>query len=116
MKIIEGSKLCFPKKDGGMGLRDLYSFNLAMLAKQVWRLLDEQKSLCARVLQSKYYPSGDLLAAGSKKGASFTWQSIVAGIQTFKQGHMWRFGNGEKVNIWKGHWILSSPSRKILTP
>lgn len=60
-------KLCFPKKDGGMGFHDLHSFNLAILAKQVWRLIDEPESLCARVLRAKYYPSGDILKAGPKK-------------------------------------------------
>jgi hypothetical protein len=67
-------KLCYPKDEGGMGFRDFHSFNLAMLAKQVWRLIDEPDSLCARVLRSKYYPNGDILKAGSKNGSSFTWQ------------------------------------------
>lgn len=99
-----------------MGFRDLHSFNLAMLAKQVWRLIDEPESLCARVLRAKYYPSGDILKAGPKNGSSFTWQSLVAGIQTFRRGHIWRIGNGEKVNIWEDHWIPSSPTRQIITP
>jgi hypothetical protein len=77
-----------PKKEGGMGFRDLHTFNLAMLAKQSWRLLSSPDSLCARVLKEKYYPNVHLLKAGRKKGSSFTWQSIVQGLNTFKRGHI----------------------------
>jgi hypothetical protein len=103
--------MCFPKKEGGMGFRDLHSFNLAMLAKQVWRLIDEPNSLCAQVLRGKYYPSGDILKVGPKGGSSFTLQSIVAGIQTLKRGCIWRIGNGEAVQIWKDPWI---PTARIV--
>jgi hypothetical protein len=86
-----------------MGFRDLhYSFNLAMLAKQVWRLIDEPNSLCVQVLRAKYYLiSRDILQAGPKARSSFTWQSIVAWIQTFKRGCIWRVGNGDSTEIWK---------------
>jgi hypothetical protein len=108
-------KMCIPKNMGGMGFRDLHSFNLAMLAKQSWRLLSRPDSLCARVLKAKYYPNNCLLNAGPKSGSSFTWQSIVAGLQTFKRGHIWRIGSGKNVNIWEDHWIPSSPTRKVYT-
>ena len=108
-------KMCIPKKNGGMGFRDLESFNLAMLSKTCWRLLAEPESLCAQVLRAKYYPTGDLLNCELKKGSSYTWQSIWAGIQTFKKGHIWRVGDGEKINIWNDSWIPSSPNRRIMT-
>jgi hypothetical protein len=109
-------KMCIPKKKGGMGFRDLHCFNLAMLAKQSWRLLCEPDSLCAQILRAKYFPSGDILNAELKKGSSYTWQSIWAGLQTLKKGIIWRVGDGSDINIWDDPWISSSPSRKILTP
>jgi hypothetical protein len=109
-------KLCYPKNDGGMGFRDFHSFNLAMLAKQGWRLITDPESLCARVLRAKYYPNGDILKAGPKTGSSFTWQSILAGLTTLKRGLIWRVGTGEKINIWRDPWIPSSPSRTVIPP
>jgi hypothetical protein len=108
-------KLCYPKKEGGMGFRDFHSFNLAMLAKQVWRLINTLDSLRAQVLRSKYYPDGDILKVGPKAGSSFTWQSILAGMVTFKRGYIWRVGNREKINIYNDLWIPSSPDRKIIS-
>jgi hypothetical protein len=68
-------KMCMPKSSGGMGFRDIQSFNLAMLAKQVWRLLREPDSLCARVLRARYYPDGKLLNAKMKSGSGAKYLS-----------------------------------------
>jgi hypothetical protein len=87
-----------------------------MLAKQVWRLITDQDSFCATILCAKYYPHGDILKAGPKAGSSFTWQSIIARLSTFKRGYIWRVGNGEKINIYTDPWIPSSPDKCIITP
>jgi hypothetical protein len=107
--------MCVSKKQGGMGFRDLHCFNLAMLAKQYWRLIAEPDSLCAKVLRAKYFPSSDILNCQLKKGSSYTWQSIWAGIQPFKRGYMWRVGDGSQINIWDDPWVPCSPNRKIAT-
>jgi hypothetical protein len=60
------------RKEGGIYFRDFHSLNLAMLAKQVWRLVNEPDSLCAQVLR-EYYPHGDILKVGPKAGSSFKW-------------------------------------------
>ena len=43
-----------------MTLRYAIEIGASMLAKQCQRLIDNYESLCARVLRSKYYPSGDI--------------------------------------------------------
>ncbi|KAG2540904.1 hypothetical protein PVAP13_9NG588514 [Panicum virgatum] len=99
-----------------MGFRDFHCFNLAMLAKQVWRLFEDPDSLCARVLKAKYYPDGKLLQAKLKSGSSFTWQSILAGLECFKRGYIWRVGDDTQINIWEDRWIPGSHNLKVLTP
>ena len=55
--------MCYSKSKGGLGFRNLQGFNLAMLAKQAWRILTNPTSLIARVFKTCYFPSADILSA-----------------------------------------------------
>lgn len=98
MHWIGWEKLVSPKVGGGLGFRDLHSFNMAMLAKQAWRLLHNPTSLGARLLKAKYYPNSSVMKAEAKQGCSYTWRSICLGIQTLNEGIIWRVGGG-KISI-----------------
>jgi hypothetical protein len=56
------------KSIGGLGFRDLVSFNKALLAKQGWRLLQDPDSMVGKILKAKYFPNESFLEAklGSK--------------------------------------------------
>jgi hypothetical protein len=75
MHWVGWEKMNLPKEEGGLGFRDLHSFNLAMLARQCWRLIQSPESLCAQVLRAKYYPDGHLLNAKPMVGMSYVWRS-----------------------------------------
>ena len=70
-------KLNQPKKEGGMGFRNLSAFNEAMLAKQGWRLVIDNSSLLARSMKARYYSNSDFLATTLHGNPSFSWRSIV---------------------------------------
>ena len=51
-----------------------------------------------------------------KKGSSFTWQSILAGVNTLKNGYIWQVGNGQNIDIWEDAWTPNYANRMVITP
>ena len=73
LACLRWDKLCMPKEIGGMGFRDLRMFNLALLAKQGWRLQTNSSSLFARVFKAKYFPHCTFLEADLGRHPSYAW-------------------------------------------
>ena len=90
-------KLCAPKSCGGMTFKKLKEFNLALLAKQGWRLQQGHDSLVYKVLKAKYFPTCDFSQAVLGNNPSFTWRSIMFAQSLVKNGLWWRLGNGESI-------------------
>ncbi|TYH19513.1 hypothetical protein ES288_A05G357900v1, partial [Gossypium darwinii] len=102
--MMAWEKMCYPKGMGGIGFRDLQLFNLALLGRQVWKLMTHMDTLCFKVLSAKYFPNGDVFSYRQVDKASFTWSSIAAAAEAFKDGFGWQVGNGDMINIWADNW------------
>ena len=83
------NKLTDAKNKGGMGFRDLRAFNLAMLAKQGWRLMQEKESLFYKCFSARYFPRSHFLDAVESPNCSYVWRSIVAALPILKAGYCW---------------------------
>ncbi|KAK9938019.1 hypothetical protein M0R45_014780 [Rubus argutus] len=91
------------KLDGGLGFRDLLSFNLALLVKQCWRLIQDPCSFWARIVKARYFPFCDFASAMKGYYASWSWASLLEARDIILTGSMWQVGNGLSINIWKDH-------------
>ena len=109
-------KVVYSESCGGMGFRDLRSFNLALLAKQGWRLQQQSNSLFYQVFKSKYFPDTSFVQAQQGRNPSYVWQSILAAQPIFKHGMRWQVGNGENIYIWKDKWIPNPSTYQIISP
>jgi ribonuclease HI len=110
------SRMGLPKSRGGMGFRDLHSFNKALLAKQCWRLWKEEDSITAKIMKCKYYPRGSILEAQLGNKPSFIWRSILSSRSLIQDGLVWRIGDGSLVHIWGDKWLPSPSTYSIQSP
>jgi hypothetical protein len=55
---VKWMDVCKPKKDGGLGIRDLRLVNYSLLAKWRWKLLEEGEEVWKSVIKARYGESG----------------------------------------------------------
>lgn len=92
------------------------SFNEALLAKQVWRLLSFPDSLVAWILKAQYYPRGSVLEAiVGYNNPSYTWRSVVSAKWVIEGGSRWRVGDGMSISVWKDKWLARAPTFKVIS-
>ncbi|KAK5836255.1 hypothetical protein PVK06_012029 [Gossypium arboreum] len=102
--MMAWDRLCYPKGMGGIGFRNMHLFNIALLGRQVWRLLKFKDTSCFKVLSAKYFPEGDVLRPKYCDKPSFTWSSIVKASEALKDGFLWQIGDGNTIDIRRDQW------------
>lgn len=90
----------------GLGFKDLHFFNLALLAKQGWRInMQETDSLIHKVFMAKYFPPRVFLNVGLDKRPSFAYRCIWEAKNLLSQDCIERTGDGKTTKLWMDPWI-----------
>ncbi|XP_013617193.1 PREDICTED: uncharacterized mitochondrial protein AtMg00310-like [Brassica oleracea var. oleracea] len=108
---IAWDEICTPKDLGGLGFRDLHDFNIALLAKQLWRLIHYPDSLLARVLKGRYYRHTSPLDDHQSYSPSYGWRSIMAAKPLLTLGLRKTIGTGGDTRAWSEPWIPDTVAR-----
>jgi len=77
---IKWETVCLPKEKGGLGIKDINSFNLALPGKWKWNLFQNHSDLWARVLESKYGGWRNLAEASRDSNDSIWWRDLKLAI------------------------------------
>ena len=107
IRWLAWDRMCMSKNKGGLGFRDIYGFNLALLGKQCWSLIKRPNTLVTRVLKARYFLSCHLLEASRAGGVSYTWSGIWEAKEEMKKGLRWVLGDGDTINIGVDKWLRS---------
>ncbi|CAN1223095.1 Uncharacterized mitochondrial protein AtMg00310 [Linum perenne] len=109
-----GQILCESKARGGLGFKSFTDFNLAMLAKQGWRILTNPTTMWVKLLKSLYFPKTDFMSAKRGSRPSWIWSSLFKARDVVSLGAFKRVVDGSTISINYDPWIPSLP--KFITP
>ena len=112
---IAWKSICIPQDKGGLGFRDFRNFNLALLAKQLWRLIQHPTSLLARVLKGRYFRLSTPVDVTRASSPSYVWRSLMAAQPLLKAGLRRSIGTGNNTMVWSDHWILDTACYPLLS-
>ncbi|XP_074342892.1 putative mitochondrial protein AtMg00310 [Apium graveolens] len=82
---LSWEKLCVVKEVGGRGFKRLRDFNIAMLAKQAWHLINNSDPLASDLIKARWYPNSGFLDASlvrdcvQKKIGTRIWRMQLPG-------------------------------------
>ncbi|GAU22005.1 hypothetical protein TSUD_111440, partial [Trifolium subterraneum] len=105
-----------PKAHGGLGFRNFEAFNKAMVAKQVWNIVQNPSSLVARLIKARYFPRSSLFEAPLGYNPSFSWRSMWQARQILSLGCRWRIGSGVNIRVMHDPWLRGSANRWVPSP
>ena len=108
---VNWEAVCLPKESGGLGIKDINKFNLALLGKWKWNLFHHHGELWAKVLESKYGGWRGLDEASCDNNASIWWRDLKFVLHhpihqnVFQDGIIWKVGSGDKIKFWEDRWL-----------
>ncbi|XP_019085584.1 PREDICTED: uncharacterized protein LOC109126473 [Camelina sativa] len=112
MHWLTWDKLCSSKQMGGLGFRNVDDFNTALLAKQLWRLIEFPDSLFARVFKNRYYRNSTPLEPLRSYSRMEEYVSACSLVNT---GLIKRVGSGDTVDLWSDPWVPAHSQRPALS-
>ena len=104
---ISWEKVCLPKERGGLGIKDVKAFNIALLGKWKWHLLNHHQELWIKVVESKYGGWRGLEEGDRVASQSLWWRDLKRVVcqsyqgRSIQEGFRWKVGAGHRINFWE---------------
>ncbi|GAV91359.1 hypothetical protein CFOL_v3_34755 [Cephalotus follicularis] len=101
---VKWEEVCKPLTEGGLGIRDMKTWNKALLLKQIWSLLTVD-NLWVKWCHAYLLRSTNFWAAPVRGLLSWSWRHILL-LRPLARAHLiYKCGSGERFSLWFDPWL-----------
>ncbi|XP_045802334.1 uncharacterized protein LOC123895912 [Trifolium pratense] len=121
IRWLAWDRMTHPKAHGGIGFRDLHTFNLAMIAKQGWNIMTKPNTLLAKLYKADIFRTPLFLSQNwviiLAMLGEIIWIDNTHGQYSFNSGYKLLLNVTGKVDIgsqqedWHSLWTILAPRK-----
>ncbi|KAJ4751955.1 RNA-directed DNA polymerase (reverse transcriptase)-related family protein [Rhynchospora pubera] len=103
-----------PKDHGGLGLKDLTSFNRSLHMKALWSIVTSSSAIWIAMVKAKYLSRATIWNSQRSTKCTALWRALLGVRQLLQDNVQWQIGNGNTCGAlgepWHDMWRHYQPS------
>ncbi|KAK9071869.1 hypothetical protein SSX86_008299 [Deinandra increscens subsp. villosa] len=106
---VSWNEVCFPKSQGGLGIKSLKVRNKALVSKLVWNIISGKENIWTKWIQTHRLEGRSLWEIPDKRDKCWSWRNIMKCRDVVWPHCYTQIGNGETTSVWFDMWHPLSP-------
>ena len=113
---VAWNEICRPKIYGGLGLKNLSDWNIALLSSRIWKILSGHNSLRVRWINSHLLEGRSFWDVDYKDKMSWSWRNLLKIRPYLRDSFYVQIGSGDGTFMWYDNWHQLGPLSYVLSP
>ena len=97
--------LCYPLKEGGLGIKSLSTWNKAATMKHIWHLLVDKNSIWSAWVTTILLRNRPFWSIPIPSSPSWSWRKILQIREECRGWFTSNIGNGFSTSLWYDYWL-----------
>ncbi|XP_071714436.1 uncharacterized protein [Rutidosis leptorrhynchoides] len=111
---VNWNEVCRPKVKGGLGIKNLHTWNIALMSKHAWNIVSDKNSIWAKWVKKVKLKKRNFWDFKAAVDSCWSWKKIMQNRELIAKFIVKRIGNGSHTSAWFDNWHPVGPLCKFI--